>query len=158
MARVVLFALVGLSGCSIITSPADGLRFQPPHGWHASPAIMGIQFWIADRNNEFLMLHKFKPGLRFNYVEFFTRESLKRRGMNIEPTQVIEVHPMRICGSQEATYIRGTKQYKVAGVESAEATFTVVNDSIYSLLYVHPRDVEPNTEAETSLRELCPKG
>lgn len=156
--KVALFVLVALSGCGILTSPADGLRFQPPNEWHSSLAILGIQFWKpTDKSYEFLMLHKFEPGLQYSYAELFTHESLKRIGMNIESTRVIKVRPMRICGKQDAIYFQGTKQYAVSGRESAEATFAVVNGITYMLLYVHPLNVEPNTEAETALRELCPK-
>jgi hypothetical protein len=157
-AGVTLFGLVTLAGCGIISSPADGLRFQAPNGWHSSPGIMGIQFWKpADKNYEFLMLHKFKPGLRYNYIELFTDGSLKRMRMNMSPTRIIKVSPMRVCGSQDATYFRGTKDYVAAGRENAEATFTVINDTTYLLLYVYPLNAMPNREAETALRELCPR-
>jgi hypothetical protein len=141
------------------SSPADGLKFQPPNGWHSSLAIMGIQFWKpADRSYEFLLLQKFKPDRRYSYVDLFTHESLKQRGISMEPTRVIKIRPIRICDNQDATYFQGTKQYAVSGRESAEATFSVVNDTTYMLLYVHPLSVGPNAEAETALRELCPKG
>lgn len=119
LTRVALFALIVLSGCGMIGSPADDLRFQPPHG--------------------------------------FTHHSLKRKGIDIEPSRVTEVRRLRICGNQDATYIRGMKQYAVSGEQRAEATFTVVNGSTYMLLYVRRLDTKPNMEAETALRELCPK-
>jgi hypothetical protein len=142
-----------LAACGFSSSPAQGLRFTAPAGWQSSPGILGfMQFWRTPDDREALILFKSPRPITANDV--FSNDRMKDtlQGMQIE-----QRHPIEICGSQPATYVRGRGTSPKRGDEDVEMVITTVNGASYFALYTRPIGAKPNFAAQAALRELCPK-
>ena len=152
-ASIVLASLL-LAGCGLTNSPADGLTFTAPPGWHASPGIMGfMQFWTSPSpSDEVLML--FRSPKELDRSQVF--ESGKLKDAKIDRQTEIQ-----ICGNQPATYIKGTAESSTNNQPSTphniEVTTTNANGTTYFAMYVYPLNARPDAQAESALHELCVK-
>ena len=146
-------ALLVPAGCAFSASPADGLTFQPPPGWNASPGIMGfMQFWRPPSNDrEVLML--FRSPKPLNESDVLSTQQLHGtlQDMTIERRSTIQ-----ICGHQPASYVEG-RGHSNKGEENVQMVMTNARGTTYLALYVRPADQAPNTAAQTAVRELCAK-
>jgi hypothetical protein len=150
---VALTALVA-SGCGFNASPADGLQFQPPAGWHSSPGIMGfMQFWRAPADErEILMLFKSPRQLRPSDVFSDARLNETLQHVSVERREAIV-----ICGNQPARYVEARGSSSNGEQDRAEMVMANAAGSTYFALYVRPLTSPPNAMAEAALRELCAK-
>lgn len=151
VAALVVFAT---AGCALNASPADGLRFAAPPGWHSSPGIMGfMQFWRpAVGHHEALILFKSPKPVKMSDLVTQPGVDDSLKSATIERRESIV-----ICDRQPATYMeaRGTSS---RGDESrVEMVMTNLRGNTYFAMYVRPAAASPNQMAEAALRELCPK-
>ncbi len=143
-----------VAGCGFSSSPADGLKFQPPPTWQSSPGIMGfMQFWRPPvEDGEVLMLFKSPKPLAPNEIFSSDRVRDTLQGARIERRSTIQ-----ICGGQPATYIEARGSSSRSGDEMVHVVTTTVNGASYFAMYVRPMGRPPNAFAEVALRELCAK-
>ncbi len=153
--RVALVAMlaVAVGGCALQASPADGLRFEAPRGWQASPGIMGyMQFWRPPNNErEILMLFKSPRPMQTN--EIFSKSNLQG---TMKDVTVVTQQPIKICGTQPAKYVRARGSSSEGPID-IETVATIIGGSSYFAVYVRPIVVQPNPIALAALREACPK-
>jgi hypothetical protein len=145
---------VAVAGCGLTSSPADGLTFTAPSGWHASPGIMGFaQVWTSTSNSdEVLML--------FRSPKELDREQVFESG-KLKDAQIDQQRQITICGNQPATYLKGTAQSSVNNQPNKphilEMTMSNSGGNTYFAMYVYSPNRHPNAQAESALRELCVK-
>jgi hypothetical protein len=145
---------LGLCGCGFSASPADGLQFQAPPGWRASPGIMGfMQFWRPPAaDNEVLMLIKSPKAISPSDVFSDARMNDSLKNATVEQRQTIQ-----ICGHQPAEYVVARGESARHGDERIDTVMTNAGGTTYFAMYVRPVSVTPNPLAEAALRELCVK-
>jgi len=155
MRRVIpaLIALL-LAGCGLTSSPADGLTFTAPSGWQPSPGILGfMQFWKPPSgNDEILMLFK-------SPKQIDTKEAFSNAKLN--DSHIDEQRDIKICGNQDAVYVKGEAKSSVNSAPSRESDMQMVMSNVsgtsYFAMYIYPVHARPNAEAVSALRELCAK-
>ena len=151
---IVALCIAGaLAGCASVT---QGTQFQPPTGWSGIPAIMGrFQMWFkagpSKNQREFLFLVKANANDKntdFNQIE---------TSSNTKDLKVLAHGPTKFCGSQPG------EQYRAEGTSSSdgqkvfvEMTSSVIGDSKYVAVYVHPAALKPDQQAEKAINSLCP--
>ncbi len=149
----VLFA-VAAAGCALSASPADGLIFHAPPGWHSSPGIMGfMQFWRPP-NNDREVLVLFKSPRPLKESEIFSGPGVNDTMKN---TTVERRQDIVICGHQPAVFIEARGQSSRGTDTRAEMVMSTVGTTTYFALYARPLGSPPNQPAQAALRELCPK-
>jgi hypothetical protein len=145
---------VAVGGCGLQASPADGLRFEAPKGWRASPGILGyMQFWrppIDDR--EVLLLFKSPRPMQTN--DIFSNSNLQD---TMKDVTIVTQQTIKICGTQPAKYVQARGSSSQGGPIDIETVATIIEGSSYFAVYVRPIAVRPNPIALAALREVCPK-
>lgn len=142
---------LGLAGCGLTSSPADGLTFKAPAGWQGSPGIMGyMQFWTSPgQSKEVLML--FKSPKPLDRKDVFSNAQMK--DSEVESDQRIT-----ICGNQAADFLRATGKSSQNGQnDRMQMIMTDVAGTTYLAMYVYPVGTQPNGDAAAALRQLCAK-
>ena len=154
--RVALVAMLAVTvgGCALQASPADGLRFEAPAGWRASPGILGyMQFWRPPNNDrEVLLLFKSPRPMQTN--DIFSNSNLQD---TMKDVTIVTQQTIKICGTQPAKYVRARGSSSQGGPIDIETVATIIGGSSYFAVYVRPIVVRPNPIALASLREVCPK-
>ncbi|HXB82042.1 MAG TPA: hypothetical protein VNU22_01675 [Candidatus Acidoferrum sp.] len=154
--RVALVAMLAVTvgGCALQASPADGLRFEAPAGWRASPGILGyLQFWRPPNNDrEVLMLFKSPRPMQTN--EIFSKSNLQD---TMKDVTIVGQQTIKICGTQPAKYVQARGSSSEGGPIDIETVATIIGGSSYFAVYVRPIVVRPNPKALAALREVCPK-
>jgi hypothetical protein len=152
VALVALLA-VTVGGCALQASPADGLRFEAPSGWRASPGILGyMQFWRPPANDrEVLLLFKSPRPMQTN--EVFSNSNVQD---TMKDVTVVSQQTIEICGTQPAKYVQARGSSR-GGPIDIETVATIIQGSSYFAVYVRPIAVRPNPIALATLREVCPK-
>ena len=154
--RVALVAMLAVTvgGCALQASPADGLRFEAPGGWRASPGILGyMQFWRPPNNDrEVLMLFKSPRPMQTN--EIFSKSNLQD---TMKDVTIVGQQTIKICGTQTAKYVQARGSSSGGGPIDIETVATIIGGSSYFAVYVRPIVVRPNPIALAALREVCPK-
>lgn len=154
--RVALVAMLAVTvgGCALRASPADGLRFEAPAGWRASPGIMGyMQFWRPPNNDrEVLLLFKSPRPMQTN--EIFSKSNLQD---TMKDVTIVGQQTIKICGTQPAKYVQARGSSSEGGPIDIETVATIIGGSSYFAVYVRPIVVRPNPIALAALREVCPK-
>jgi hypothetical protein len=154
--RVALVAMLAVTvgGCALQASPADGLRFEAPAGWRASPGIMGyMQFWRPPNNDrEVLLLFKSPRPMQTN--EIFSKSNLQD---TMKDVTIVGQQTIKICGTQPAKYVQARGSSSEGGPIDIETVATIIGGSSYFAVYVRPIVVRPNPIALAALREVCPK-
>lgn len=146
-------AALVVAGCGFSGSPADGLRFQPPPGWHSSKWVMGfMQFWSSPSEREVIMLFRSPKPLPAGDV--FSNQQMQQR---LKDVTVVRHNSTVICGNQPATYIQAQGSSSRGGDDTVEMITTAAQGTSYMAMYVRPMGSAPNPSAETALRQLCPK-
>ena len=157
---IAVLCVTALSGCASVTSD---INFQPPGaGWSGSPSILGrAQFWIktAQGGNTSKSIVLLIRGVS-STKEVFSNPGL---GTNGRVEEFKQEHTT-ICGSQPADHIVATGKYSSTGgsgsaqTEGAfEAFMTAVHGENYVAVYIRPRDLAPDPQAEAAIRSLCAK-
>jgi hypothetical protein len=145
---------MSLCSCGLTSSPADDLTFVAPTGWQSSPGIMGfMQFWTpSSKSEEVLML--------FRSPKQIDRDQILQSG-KLKDVRFSQQHQITICGSQPATYLKGSAESSTGNQPSQphnlEMTMANAGSATYFAMYVYPLDRSPNAQAESALRELCVK-
>lgn len=145
-----------LAGCS---SPAQNTSFQPPSAWKATPGMFGrLQMWMTGdnaQNRQILML------IRGDKNMTTTEMSASSPFGGTKNTTDVKHDTITICGTQPADHFTGKGQSTTNGtahvVDSLEGVTTMIGDSKYLVLYIHPIAVKPDAQAEAALRSICPK-
>ncbi|MGA8383878.1 MAG: hypothetical protein WA428_12800 [Candidatus Cybelea sp.] len=154
--RVALVAMLAVTvgGCALQASPADGLRFEAPAGWRASPGILGyMQFWRPPNNDrEVLLLFKSPRPMQTN--EIFSKSNLQD---TMKDVTIVGQQTIKICGTQPAKYVQARGSSSEGGPIDIETVATIIGGSSYFAVYVRPIVVRPNPIALAALREVCPK-
>jgi hypothetical protein len=154
--RVALVAMLAVAagGCALQASPADGLRFEAPAGWRASPGILGyMQFWRPPTNDrEVLVLFKSPRPMQTN--EIFSKSNLQD---TMKDVTIVGQQTIEICGTQPAKYVQARGSSSSGGPIDIETVATIIAGSSYFVVYVRPIVVRPNPLALAALREVCPK-
>ncbi len=156
LVRLACVAVLALApaACAFHVSPADGLRFEPPAGWNASPGILGVmQFWRAPADDrEVLIL--FKSPREVKSSDIFSSENLRD---SLRDVKIVRRQSILICGAQPATYARGVGSSSRGGRTSVDLLITDSGGTTYLALYTRPVAVQANPMALAALREVCPK-
>ncbi|MFZ0574650.1 MAG: hypothetical protein WA304_13285 [Candidatus Cybelea sp.] len=154
--RVALVAMLAVTvgGCALQARPADGLRFEAPAGWRASPGILGyMQFWRPPNNDrEVLLLFKSPRPMQTN--EIFSKSNLQD---TMKDVTIVGQQTIKICGTQPAKYVQARGSSSEGGPIDIETVATIIGGSSYFAVYVRPIVVRPNPIALAALREVCPK-
>lgn len=154
--RVALFAMLAVTvgGCALQASPADGLRFEAPAGWQASPGILGyMQFWRPpNKDREVLLLFKSPRPMQTN--EIFSKSKLQD---TMKDVTFVAQQTIKICGTQPAKYVQARGSSSQGAPIDIETVATIIGGSSYFAVYVRPIAVPPNPIALAALREVCPK-
>ena len=154
--RVALVAMLAVTvgGCALQASPADGLRFEAPAGWRASPGIMGyMQFWRPPNNDrEVLLLFKSPRPMQTN--EIFSKSNLQD---TMKDVTIVGRQTIKICSTQPAKHVQARGSSSEGGPIDIETVATIIGGSSYFAVYVRPIVVRPNPIALAALREVCPK-
>lgn len=151
---LVMLLVLSSAACGLRSSPADGLRFQPPAGWNPSPGILGfMQFWRSPGNDrEFLILFRSPRPMQ-------TKEMFSSQGMqdSMKDVTVLREQSIKICGNQPATFVLARGDSARSGPTDIESIATNIGGASYFATYIRPVSAPPNPEAMASLRELCTK-
>lgn len=147
-------AALTLAACSLRASPTEGLRFQAPAGWRASPGILGfVQFWRPPSGTrEALMLLRSPRSLSQSDVY----SSANMQGA-FKSVTVLHKRPAKICGNQSALFVQGIAISRNDTESNVDMVITDVRGTSYMAMYLRPTDVPANPQAEAALHELCAK-
>jgi hypothetical protein len=151
---IATLAAVIVSGCGVVSSPADGLQFSAPAGWQASPGIMGfMQFWKPPgRQDEVLMLFKSPKPLKPSDV--FSGNDLQGTVKNVS---VKHSSSIRICVDQPAVLMQAEGTSSRGEDDLVDMVMTDAAATTYFALYVRPAASQSDPAALAALRELCAK-
>jgi hypothetical protein len=151
---LVAILAVTVGGCALQASPADGLRFEAPVGWRASPGILGyMQFWRPPSDDrEVLMLFKSPRPMQTDQI--FTDSNVQDTMKNVT---VVAQRTIKICGAQPAKYVQARGTSSGGGPIDIETVATLIGGSSYFAVYLRPIAVRPSPLALAALREVCLK-
>jgi hypothetical protein len=150
-----------LSGCGFFQSPADGIDFRPPNGWHGTPGIQGkYQLWVSHDGGEALFLAKLPAAGtsidRMYRVTQATPFRLQTAGKAYTVT-VLEHRNLTLCGRQRSAYVKEvsvSKRNRTAFLSEYVASHAGRFD--YLTMYARPVASPPEPAAEAALYQLCP--
>jgi len=153
LALVAMLA-VTVGGCGLQASPADGLRFDAPSGWRASPGILGyMQFWRPPTDDrEVLLLFKSPRPMQAN--DIFSNSNLQD---TMKDVTIVTQQTIKICGTQPAKYVQARGSSSQGGPIDIETVATIIGGSTYFAVYIRPIAIRPNSLALAALREVCLK-
>ena len=143
------FACVALAGCGSVTA---GLNFKAPAGWMSTPSIMGrFQMWIkqsSDKKDDAQMLFL----VRGQNVKTMDFKSLPQAGTNVRD---LKQSAIKICGNRPAQYMSGVSTSAKNGDMAIEMISAPVGDESYLAVYMRPKALPADVQAETAIRSLC---
>jgi len=144
-------ACMVLAGCGSVTSD---INFQAPtSGWFASPPILGrTQVWIKRGDKAqtgslvFLMRGAGTTTKIFQDTPGAENDARLSKDENV-----------KICGNEPAEHVVGYGKTNGGTESSFEGYIATVHGERYVAVYVHPRKLPADPEAEAAIRSLCPK-
>lgn len=149
---IVALCIAGaLAACGSVT---QGIAFQAPSGWTATPAMFGrFQMWIKSGQDKQLtqMVMLVKGDAASTHADFTNLPPQYSKNV-----KVMQHGNVTLCGSQQA------EQYVAQGTDSngkrsqIEMLSSVVGKDRYIAMYLRPATMTPDASAEAAIHSLCP--
>lgn len=149
---IVALCIAGvLAGCGSVT---QGIDFQAPSGWTATPAMFGrFQMWIKNGKdkNSTQMVMLVKGDANSTRADF--TDLPPQYGKDLK---VMRHGSVTLCGTQPA------EQYAAQGTDNngkrsqVEMLSSVIGKDRYIAMYLRPASMSADASAEAAIHSLCP--
>lgn len=147
---IALLAVGLLAGCG---SVSDGLAFHAPKGWSSTPSVLGrFQMWTkAGHGSDSTQMVMLVKGVGATNKQIFSRMNVSGNSM-----RDVRVDTITICGHERASHFVGEGSSKT-GATTMEGVSVVTGGTRYIAMYMRPRSMRPDAQAEAAIHSLCPK-
>ncbi len=139
----IVICALALAACG---SPSDSLRFTAPKKFGNTKIVMGMaQVWQTQDKKEVLTLLK---------LPFSADPKKALQSSTFNDAKLEKQEQIKICGNQAATHFTLTK---ASERQSIDAIMAPMNGVTYLAMYGYPENGKPDSQAESAIRNLCPK-